>query len=109
MESTEISTPRQSNVIKGMLICWLLNFLTIVLGFVLISTLTGTVILVGGLGLVQLIYVSPLYIKFKRNNQADTAKGMIIAASVTALLNAGCCSFVHYHPIIPRHPHHYSP
>jgi hypothetical protein len=109
MESPETSTPRQSNVIKGMLICWLLNFLTIVLGFLLISTLTGTVILVGGLGLVQLIYVSPLYMSLKRNSEADTAKGMLIAASLTALLNAGCWSFVYYHPIIPRHPHHYSP
>jgi hypothetical protein len=42
------------------------------------------------IGVVQLIYVVPLFFYFKRAGQTRTAKGLVIAASITALLNASC-------------------
>lgn len=42
-----------------------------------------------GIGLTQLLYVIPLYILWKDDKPAS-AKGLIIGASVVALLNASC-------------------
>ena len=97
MESTETSPPQQGSVIRGMLICWGLNLLTIALGLVTIATLLGPILLIGGIGLAQILYVWPLYNKYKRENQPDTGKGLVIGASVTALLNTGCLGFVTFY------------
>jgi hypothetical protein len=42
-----------------------------------------------GIGLFQLLYVIPLYIRWKDIKPAS-AKGLVIGASVVALLNASC-------------------
>lgn len=44
----------------------------------------------------QLIYVIPALIIARRKGHEDTVKGIIIAASVTALLNIACTGFVFY-------------
>jgi hypothetical protein len=43
----------------------------------------------GGIGLTQLLYVIPLYLLWKDDKPAS-AKGLVIGASVVALLNASC-------------------
>ncbi|GIN58807.1 hypothetical protein MUB24_06940 [Lederbergia sp. NSJ-179] len=42
------------------------------------------------IGVAQLIYVIPLIIYGKKKNLPGFAKGIIIAAGITFLLNAGC-------------------
>ena len=44
----------------------------------------------------QLIYVIPALIIARRKGHEDTVKGIIIAASVTALLNIACTGYVFY-------------
>ncbi|MGB3292125.1 MAG: hypothetical protein WBB01_03915 [Phormidesmis sp.] len=43
-----------------------------------------------GIGLTQLLYVVPLCIWLHRQGRVDTAKGVIIGAVLTLLLNGGC-------------------
>src|SRR5882724_7429985 len=75
----------------GLLLCWGLNILHIVAGWGLIFFVmpVGLVVL-GGIGLVQLAYVVPICHRYKAKGKTDFVKGMIIAASITALLNVGC-------------------
>lgn len=42
------------------------------------------------IGLTQLVYIVPLYLRYRKTGQKNTAKGLVIAASITALLNASC-------------------
>jgi hypothetical protein len=44
----------------------------------------------------QLAYVIPAIIVARRKGHEDTVKGIIIAASVTALLNIACTGYVFY-------------
>ena len=44
----------------------------------------------GGIGLTQLIYIIPLYLRYQKKGQKNTAKGLVIIASIIALLNATC-------------------
>ena len=44
----------------------------------------------------QLIYVIPALIIARRKGHEDTVKGIIIAASMTALLNIACTGYVFY-------------
>ncbi|SRR6266404_2649754 len=44
----------------------------------------------------QLIYVIPALIIARRKGHEDTVKGIIIAASVTTLLNIACTGYVFY-------------
>jgi hypothetical protein len=44
----------------------------------------------------QAIYVIPAFIIARRKGHEETAKGIIIAASITALLNIACSGYVFY-------------
>lgn len=44
----------------------------------------------GGAGLVQLVYVVPLYLRLREKGRTETAKGLVIAASLIILINASC-------------------
>ena len=70
------------NVVQGGL-SWLL--------FVLLQgSLDALVISLSAWGLIQLIYMVPIYIYLRRTKRADTAKGLLIAASLVLLVNASC-------------------
>ena len=47
-----------------------------------------------GIGLTQLLYIVPLYIHYRKKEQKNTAKGLVIAASIIALLNVTCWGIV---------------
>jgi hypothetical protein len=74
---------------KGFGIIWLWN-----LGHLAISGITFTIgigiVLFCGFAIVQLAYVIPLVKKARKNGLHERAKGMIIGASVSALLSAAC-------------------
>ncbi len=50
----------------------------------------GLAIFYFGIGITQLIYVIPGIIYFRRHDKSLVAKGIIIGASITFLLNAAC-------------------
>lgn len=58
---------------------------------VLPSTVTGLLgVAALGIGLAQLIWVIPAVAYFRKRNEPETAKGIMIAAGIFALLNASC-------------------
>jgi hypothetical protein len=83
----------EGNIVVGMLLCWLLNAVHLGIAAALLyrgeSRLPQLFILVGAMGLLQLVYVVPIYRLLKRHGKDSTAKGLVIAAAITALLNAG--------------------
>ena len=57
-----------------------------------------------GIGLVQLVYVIPLIIRYALKKERETIIGVCIGACITALLNGGCYGMVHYvfrEPLLP--------
>ncbi|MEK6286455.1 MAG: hypothetical protein AABO57_11990 [Acidobacteriota bacterium] len=59
------------------------------------AAMMGTIIL-PVICVTQFVYVLPAYIIARRKGHEDTAKGMTIAASITALLNFACAGVVFY-------------
>ena len=43
-----------------------------------------------GIGIVQLAWILPLYFSLRNRGETETAKGLLIGAGITFLLNAGC-------------------
>jgi len=87
----EEETHEQGNVAKGLAICWGCNILHLIAGWILLFVLLPVgMVVFGGIGLVQLVYIIPFYRHFKSQGQTNVVKGLIIAASITALLNVGC-------------------
>jgi hypothetical protein len=88
----------QGSVGIGLLLGWGLNLCQLFLGTVLFVFLMKSeqfmpvMVLVGGIGLIQLLYILPLYFTFRRQGKTATATGLVIAASVTALINCACWS-----------------
>jgi len=84
---SEVSDLDNGIIGAGMLICWGLNLAEVMLGFFL-----APLVVIGGVGLLQLAYIVPLYSMFRRQGKTATAKGLVIGACVTALLNCACWS-----------------
>ena len=82
--------PDEGEISDGLLLCWGLNFAEVVLGFFLINGTNFGITMIAGVGIIQLIYVLPFYILFVKQGKNNSAKGLVIAAAVTALLNATC-------------------
>ena len=61
----------------------------------LFASLIGIFLLIGipviaGFGLVQYVWIMPLYEKYKGRGETETAKGILIASGITVLLSAAC-------------------
>jgi hypothetical protein len=84
-------TDEKGRLWLGLIICWGCNLLNLAVGwFLIIVVMPVGLIVFGGIGLVQLAYVIPFYNHFKAKGQTNVANGLIIAASITVLLNVGC-------------------
>ena len=74
-----------------MAICWLLNVAQLGVGWLLlvadVRMLPGYYVLVGAVGVVQVGYVIPIWRLLRRRAKPRTAKGMLLAAALTALMN----------------------
>ncbi|HEX2327455.1 MAG TPA: hypothetical protein VHN74_01935 [Candidatus Angelobacter sp.] len=106
MEEPRPELPRRIGLaLLGMLICWSLNVFHLGLSF-WIFTLLGEkflapfYVLVGGIGVLQMAYVVPLYRLLRRKNLPEAALGLILAACITLFLSA---SF-DYHGYRQTHP-----
>jgi hypothetical protein len=81
----------RGSVVAGMAICWLLNLAQLGVGWLLlvadVRMLPGYYVLVGAVGVVQVGYVIPIWRLLRRRGKPRTAKGMLLAAALTALMN----------------------
>ncbi len=88
-------------LIGGFLEVLIINFLLIVLLFVLAAILSHLTALanisfygLGGLGVLQLLYVVPRSLQLRRRQRWARLKGVIAGAVIVALLNGGCWVFL---------------
>jgi hypothetical protein len=85
----------QGTIGWGLGITIVLNMVQGIVLWLILSNATGDAsfkalfIGLGGWGVLQLVYVVPLYL-YMRKKETDTAKGIIIAASLVILVNATC-------------------
>jgi len=81
----------RGSIAAGMAICWLLNVAQLGIGWLLlvadVRLLPAYYVLIGAVGVVQVGYVVPLWRLLRRKGKPRTGKGVLLAASVTALLN----------------------
>jgi hypothetical protein len=81
----------RGSIVAGMAICWLLNVAQLGVGWLLlvadVRMLPAYYVLVGAIGLVQVGYVVPLWRLLRRKGKPRTAKGMLLAAALTAVMN----------------------
>ncbi len=84
---TPVEVPQPKPVWMGVVLCFLLHLSLVVLGPV------GMVAL-AGVGIAQAIYVIPAFIIAKNKNEPNIAKGLLIGAGITFLLNATCFGIV---------------
>jgi len=81
----------RGSIAAGMAICWMLNVTELGVGWLLlvadVRMLPAYYVLIGALGLVQVGYVVPIWRLLRRKGKPQTARGMMIAAGITAFLN----------------------
>lgn len=73
----------------GMLIHIVSLIIGPLLGFYYVGGVIATVSIIGFM-FVQLLYVIPMIIRFRRRRKFGMMKGVIIGAVLTALVNGGC-------------------
>ena len=78
-------------MIAGMAICWLLNIAQLGIGWLLlvadVRMLPFYYVLVGAIGIVQVGYAVPIWRLLQRKERPRTARGILIAAVLTAVLD----------------------
>ena len=87
----------EGNLEKGFAIAAAINIGAAIAGVLTIAVGIGAVI-VFGIGAVQALWIGPLYGVYRSKRETETAKGILLAAGYTFLLNAGCWRNV----MIPR-------
>lgn len=82
----------QGSVFLGMVVCWLLNVVHLGIAyFVFVESermLSSVFVLVGAIGLLQVGYIAPLWYLFRRRGKRRMARGLLIASTITLLVNA---------------------
>jgi hypothetical protein len=88
---------QEGSIAAGMAICWLLNIAQLGISWLLLvaddRTLSFVFVLAGMIGLVQVGYVAPAWRLLRRKGKVRTAKGLLFAAIVTLMVNAGVWIF----------------
>jgi hypothetical protein len=81
---------------KGVAIVLGLTVGGFILGGMLAASLAGAVgfVVLLGIGVVQAAWIIPLWRHFRGRGESETAKGVLIMASIVFLLNAGCWGIV---------------
>jgi hypothetical protein len=93
----------KGSIVAGLAICWLLNIAQLGIGWLLLVTddrlLSTIYVLIGAIGLVQVGYVVPIWRLLQRKGKPRTAKGLLIAAGITLLLNIVAVALISHHRI----------
>jgi hypothetical protein len=88
----------KGSIVAGLAICWLLNIAQLGIGWLVFVAdermLPAGYVLIGAIGLVQVGYVTPIWRLLRRHGKPRTAKGLLIAAAVTAVLNLALVGFI---------------
>ena len=81
----------RGSILAGMAICWLLNVAQLGIGWLLLVSdvrmLPAYYVLIGAIGVVQVGYIVPIWRLLVRKGKPRAAKGLLIGAGLTALLN----------------------
>lgn len=81
----------RGSILAGMAICWLLNIAQLGIGWLLLVSdvrmLPAYYVLIGAIGVVQVGYIVPIWRLLVRKGKPRAAKGLLIGAGLTALLN----------------------
>jgi hypothetical protein len=92
LDKLELMDQGRGSILAGMAICWLLNVAELGLGWLLpiadVRMLPAYYVLIGAIGLVQVGHVVPIWRLLRRKGKDRTAKGLLLAAALTALINA---------------------
>jgi formate-dependent nitrite reductase membrane component NrfD len=83
VEAPPPSAPDRGNIWAGFGLAAAINIGAAIVGII-------TVVIPFVIGVVQLAWIIPMVITFRRKGKTEMAKGIIIAAAITFLLNAGC-------------------
>ena len=94
----ELTPPPTSNATNG---DWLLGILLLCLLHLIQIPLAGMTMAVSviAIGLTQLVYVIPFVIYFRKKGRPGIAKGLIIGAALTFLLNGTCVAWFILNPL----------
>lgn len=91
----------QGSILGGAIICWLLNTAQLGIGWLLLVSddryLPMVYVLIGAIGVVQVGYVIPIWRLLMRTGKPRTAKGLLMAAGLTAILNVALIIVVMRH------------
>ena len=101
---TEASPHHEGSILQGLFLCWGMNLVQVMLGCSVAwgasegPGISETVVDIAfaialSVGLLQLLYLIPLWRVLKTNERTQTIKGVRIAACITALLNAAWLVF----------------
>jgi hypothetical protein len=74
---------------RGIAMAGFTNLCALVGGVLLIRAMIG-ILVIAGFGALQFLWILPTYFYFDVKQQTETAKGILIAGGITALLSAGC-------------------
>ena len=90
---TALMNDGRGSIVAGVAICWLLNVTQLGIGWLLlvadVRMLPAFYVLIYAIGLVQVGYVVPIWRLLVRRGRPRAAKGLLIAAGITAVLNLG--------------------
>ena len=90
----ELQQPKsEGSVLAGFGLGAAVNVGAAIVGVATIAAVVGIIILLG-IGLLQAAGIIPMVMSFRKSGKRETAKGVIIAAAITFLLNAGCWGMV---------------
>lgn len=82
----------QGSVFLGIVVCWLLNVVHLGIAYFIFvrseRMLSAVFILVGAIGLLQVGYIAPLWYLFRSRGKRRMARGLMVAATITLLVNA---------------------
>jgi hypothetical protein len=85
----------KGSIVGGIGLTLLLHFFQLPIGFVLALVASVHPLLsLFFIGLSQCLYMIPAIVHFRKTGETETAKGLIIGASITFLLNATCTAIV---------------
>ena len=83
----------EGHLVWGLLVGWLLNVVHLGIAYLLFvygeQTLPTVFVLVGGIGLLQIGYIVPIWFVLRQRGRRRMAKGLLLAALITALINIG--------------------
>ncbi|HEY6968922.1 MAG TPA: hypothetical protein VJA94_06950 [Candidatus Angelobacter sp.] len=98
--SSNPSHDHEGHLVWGLLVGWLLNVVHLGIAYLLFvygeQTLPTVFVLVGAIGLLQIGYIVPIWFVLRQRGKRRMAKGLLIAALITALINAGFIAMIYF-------------